>query len=1119
MGLLRRGKLEYQGIRATPTFRETESTDMRFVDISIDHFGVLNNAHLLDLPRGLTVVYGGNGSGKTTLVSFLRGLLFGYTSDHVAFQADDRRFGGSASLRINDRTLQLSREHLHGASSDAAVVDTATGSAVSRTAAALPAWVNTHVYSEIFSVGYQEASRFDLLTRLCLDDEGGLGAEDEIRRTERAIQDSVREREGDSINDGLRQKMTRLRQRREDLTQELLAMRQATPGIPARMTELEAEIRRLQSDLVLVDQQIAAVQLEIRRLEELLATLRRRNVVSLDRRLLETRISNLVQRQQRWAEIRHAVQREISALPEPAEKSFQPTHSLHSIRALVSRLEERMQLLQQETTGHSLHPNGTDRRIVTDHIHDEVFSLCDYVRRHEAAIASHEASLETLLGQRTLQDADNVHTVLQGQIDALREELNRSEDILNVTHQSLGDCQNATHAAHHRLPRNTANGKASIEQVEAELLEQRRRLEALLNEQRNHRDRLQRLEAELAELRSKLKTAARLEDVDRLKHHIADVDAQLELLQNRWDLLEHTEANLRSVIQRLQQYRSPQVLDLASEYINRLTDGDCFLLSQSPDGSQILATTKQSARPQALKQLSRGTLDQVALALRLALIQYRAEDSDRCPLVLDDVFITADDDRAEAVADLLMEIAAQGQQIIFFTCQNDVLDLFTRRNAHIRMLEAEPEMVRPMVVPQPVLSVTPPPPPAPVPVRPAPVMQRPAETTNWLFYLEVDNSVEDLAGLTVAEIEAFRESEIETIDQLLTMSADELEQRFRTHGYSISRDRIRAWRGQAELATQVPMLRRSDAELLYAAGIQSTVELSRLRPETVYDTVTGFQNSAAGQRYRRSGRLIDRQQAINWSRWSQHARSLSAARQSRSRYFVRTSDSYNSPADAARQHRSGVQSVSYRRAKIASTGTTHRRQPLPRLSSDDQREREERLLRRRERVAQHSSSYRTTAGPGDDDQVASKELRFYLNPSDDVEAAPSIGPRTAQRLATIGIYTVDDLLSANAIDIAAKLNNRRINADTVLQWQAQARLVCLVPELRGHDAQILVACGITEADQLAAKRPVDLMTLVGPFVNTSEGERIVRGGRKPDLEEVTDWIRFAQSARSLTFAA
>ena len=129
--------------------------------------------------------------------------------------------------------------------------------------------------------------------------------------------------------------------------------------------------------------------------------------------------------------------------------------------------------------------------------------------------------------------------------------------------------------------------------------------------------------------------------------------------------------------------------------------------------------------------------------------------------------------------------------------------------------------------------------------------------------------------------------------------------------------------------------------------------------------------------------------------------------------------------------------------------------------------------------------------------------------------APSIGPRTAERLEAVGIRTVRDLLAADPERAAAQLAYRRIKADTIRLWQHQARLVCQIPQLRGHDAQILVACGITDSAALAGMEPGQLDAIVAPFVETKEGQRIVRSSKKPDLEEVTNWISWANQARPL----
>lgn len=1062
---------------------------MRFLDISAERFGVLTGAELNDLAPGLTVVYGANGSGKTTMVRFVEGLLFGYTTVHQAFQPDDSRFGGSASLQNSGRAYRVTRERSHGVTTELSTVDLATGVSVSAADATLPEWVNHSVYDEIFSVGDAETSRFDLLSRLCLSQADAAVPAEEIRRVELALDQVRHEQEGNGLEGGLRQQIVTLEAEQVDLDAQLTRLRQSDPRIPERIAAIQEELRTLQIRLAECDRSIREVEARIRELEERLAELRRRNVVALNRADIESQIRGLRERQARWEDIRASVTREVSALP-ATTAGLRNRDSLKSIRALVARLEQRMDSLAADRSLTSL--AASDRDVFVDHIRTEVHSLCEYVTHHESAVEAQEIVLESLFGQRTLQDVENVSTVLQGQIDALEEELSRSE---NVLIRSI--------RGHH------IHASETIESVERELVTARQRLDACRTDRRQVTVSIERLQQELAALEARNRTVGTLDDVDRLKARIAEVEASLQQRRDRWQVLEDTQRHLGETLQRLRQHRSPQVLDLASTYIRRLTGGDCYRLESDAAATRILASTTQAATAQPVEHLSRGTRDQVALALRLALIQTRAAEG-RCPLILDDVFISSDDDRAEAVADLLMEVAADGQQIIFFTCQRDVRDLFERRDASIRFLED-----RPVAAPVPVAVV---PAPAPPPV-PRPVV---ADNTNWLFYLEVDNSVEDLSGLTVAEVEAVRASQIEAIDDLLTLSVDDLEARIRNHGYSISRDRIRAWRGQAELATLVPMLRRADAELIYAAGIESTVELSRMRPEMVFEMVSEFQNSQDGTRLRRSGRSIDRQQAINWSRWSQHARSLSDARQSRSRFFVRKSDTHNSP-HAAIRHTSAADGGSgeshriLRQRRIRSTDgvTRTRRQPRPALSSADRRELERRKARRRERMQRHSSSYRTSSATVTE-QVP---LRFFLNRSDDVEAAPSIGPKTAQRLGKVGVFTVDDLLIADSVDVSGRLNNRRISAETIVSWQAQARLVCTVPELRGHDAQILVACGVTEAEQLAGKRPVDLFAVVGPFADTSEGERIIRNGRKPDLEEVTDWIRYAQQARSLKAAA
>ncbi len=145
-------------------------------------------------------------------------------------------------------------------------------------------------------------------------------------------------------------------------------------------------------------------------------------------------------------------------------------------------------------------------------------------------------------------------------------------------------------------------------------------------------------------------------------------------------------------------------------------------------------------------------------------------------------------------------------------------------------------------------------------------------------------------------------------------------------------------------------------------------------------------------------------------------------------------------------------------------------------------------------------------------------LKFYLELASPVVDAPSIGPRMAARLEKLGIYTVDQLLAANAEALTDKLNLRRIDAATIGAWQEQARLVCRIPNLRGHDAQLLVACNLTSPEELATMQAASVLSQVLVIAESSEGQRILRGSKHPDLAEVKDWLHWASQCRSLNAA-
>ena len=140
------------------------------------------------------------------------------------------------------------------------------------------------------------------------------------------------------------------------------------------------------------------------------------------------------------------------------------------------------------------------------------------------------------------------------------------------------------------------------------------------------------------------------------------------------------------------------------------------------------------------------------------------------------------------------------------------------------------------------------------------------------------------------------------------------------------------------------------------------------------------------------------------------------------------------------------------------------------------------------------------------------ERRSYLAMGDDLEAAPSIGPKMAQRFAELGINTVAEFMGHDPHDMAELLDDSRIDADTLVDWQDQAQLVIDVPGVRGTHAQLLVGAGYRTADMLAEADPVDLSADVLAYATSADGKRILRDGATPDLEKIKSWVESAQQA-------
>lgn len=125
---------------------------------------------------------------------------------------------------------------------------------------------------------------------------------------------------------------------------------------------------------------------------------------------------------------------------------------------------------------------------------------------------------------------------------------------------------------------------------------------------------------------------------------------------------------LRLRIEKHRAENQDPMISRASELFARLTCGafDGLTLDYNDkDEPTIVGLRVGESQGLPVEAFSKGTADQLYLALRLAYLKSRAEKGEAMPLILDDILVDFDDDRASATLKVLAEVAQEMQVIVF----------------------------------------------------------------------------------------------------------------------------------------------------------------------------------------------------------------------------------------------------------------------------------------------------------------------------------------------------------------------------------------------------------------------------------------------------------------------
>ena len=230
------------------------------------------------------------------------------------------------------------------------------------------------------------------------------------------------------------------------------------------------------------------------------------------------------------------------------------------------------------------------------------------------------------------------------------------------------------HAIPALLAEAATRSPASLEAAEVEAQARLERLEA---DERDALNRIGALDARIAELEATEELGAR-------RQELAGLEGRARAMAREWAVKAIALRLLEETRSRYERERQPDVVRAAERHFGRITGGRYARIVAPPGDASVRVETDGGAS-RVTEELSRGTGEQLYLALRFGLIEEFAQHAEPLPVVMDDILVNFDADRASRAAAAIRDLAER-HQVLYFTCHPWTADLLDPGGGRTRTL-------------------------------------------------------------------------------------------------------------------------------------------------------------------------------------------------------------------------------------------------------------------------------------------------------------------------------------------------------------------------------------------------------------------------------------------------
>ncbi len=865
----------------------------------------------------------------------------------------------------------------------------------------------------------------------------------------------------------------------------------------------------------------------------------------------------------------------IAKVPDPrsALRSLE-SHILTASRQLDSLVDRLDRSYESQTVQQTL--PETLRQMQRD-----LYEVCQQLARHESTAAAQTLRQQaTQLARCEAELLQSVEKLIEERSLLLRriaEEYHLSMDQLTLAFGDWCQCHDHPHLSQWLLNEGAGDfrrkgletSSESLMVAEARVWETRR--QDLQSRESELLADLKDVESHLAssrfpESQKHLRTEAEiLDDLTKVNAELTDLEDR-DRLRVELDEIRRTLAKLpvdrghsdrfQTLVNRHLDQLTAGELRVRQPWTNRHRLGDFHLPVQEShfgstrfhrDSTQY-ANGSSENRPWSRSAVPSGLVE---LAMRLAIAEVLSERGQGISLVVDGALDHLSPELQRASVKHLNAVAQSGQQVVLLTSDQRVAELVRSAQGWIGYMDS----IKAHSAPAPARNGT-------DVNRHLLAVANEFEADKWRepvvsyrsngslhratngYYLTEATLIEDCPSMDAMCAARCRALGIDRVGDLLATDPHWLAEHLRINGVTSST--VMRWQAEARLLSAVRQLRPFDARVLAGAGVRTPRQLAEMHPSQLLDRVERFLATDRGREILRSGNSYELTRITSWiasaksgemkdrsntrrsSNWQYSEEPMYITPRARVDYDG-VGDDYDDQSQNGAGDRTQYRTAGHPSERRYQESSEYQRSiPISRHAESTSRSESSRAQangrtakpRREGRDApnkQRTTASRST-GNGRNSAASNSGWRFYLDLNSAVVDAPSIGPKVAAKMEAIGIRSIEQLINASAESIANRLDMRRIDSEVIRSWQEQAILVCRIPNLRGHDAQLLVAADINSPEALAQMDASSVLSSVQSIARSQEGQRILRGSQEPDLAEVKDWIHWAANSRSLNAA-